>query len=128
MADVRKDADRVLKITAELRDLRGRLAELDSERTAVERKIQQKLAEIGLPPEHAGAERGGRSDQILAHMRLHPGKVFTAPEIAREWNVTSALEIGNFRVALRRLSKARKIERIGQGRYRTRPNSTTVSK
>jgi hypothetical protein len=118
MADVRTDADRVLKITAELRDLRGRLAELDSERAAVELQIQNKLGELGVASGELGVEPRGTSDRILAYMRRYPGKVFTATGLAREWNEPS--EVGNFRAALRRLSKRQKIERIRVGKYRVR--------
>ena len=117
MVDVRAEADRILEATADLGELRKRLAELDAERAAVEAKIQQRLAQVGaLGPVESKAPVSA-ADHVMAYMRLHPDTIITAVDIARDWKVTSVAHINNIRTALSRLYARGKLEKISVGRY-----------
>lgn len=117
MANVRAEADRILEVTADLGELRKRLADLDAERAAVEAQIQQRLAQIGaLGPVESKAPVSS-VEHVLAYMRLHPDTIITAVDIARDWKITSNADMNNVRTALSRLYARRKIEKLSFGRY-----------
>jgi len=117
MADVRAEADRILQATADLGELRKRLAELDAERAAVEAAIQQRLAQIGALGFVESRAPVSSVEHVLAYMRNYPDTIITAVDIARDWKITSNADMNNIRTALSRLFARRKIEKISVGRY-----------
>ena len=117
MADVRAEADRILQATADLGELRKRLAELDAERAAVEAQIQQRLAQIGTVGFGESRAPVSTVDHVLAYMRNHPDTIITAVDIARDWKITSNRDMNNIRTALSRLYARRKLKKISVGRY-----------
>jgi len=117
MADLRAEADRVLEATDDLRELRKRLAELDVERAEVERRIEERLAQIGTTQPSDASEPRSTADHVLAYLRRHPNIIYTAVDIAREWKLTREGDINNIRSALWRLHDRKKIGKISVGRY-----------
>jgi uncharacterized protein involved in exopolysaccharide biosynthesis len=115
MADVRAEADRVLQITAELGDMRKRLAELDAERAELEQRIKERLLQLGRS-EKEGEPRS-IADHVLAHLRRNAGTVYSALAIANEWQFTRTSDINNVRAALHRLHARRKIDKVSFGHY-----------
>ena len=117
MADLRAETDRVLEATDDLRQLRERLAELDAERAEVERKIEERLAQIGSASPTDADEPHSIVDHVLVFLKRHPNTIYAAIDIAREWKLTSEADVNNVRSALWRLHSRRKIEKISFGRY-----------
>ena len=114
MADVRVEADRILKATADLRELRKRLAELDAERAALEKTIQDRMAQLGMGESLDPGDNPTLADRILAFMKRNPTTVYGAPDFAREWRMK---DISSLRSAFRRLHDRGKVTRLSYGRY-----------
>ena len=118
---VRATADSVLQATEKLQQLRGRLAELDRERAAVEGEIQAVLKEIAsaasTPLEPSSPFPTTTAEQILATLNANPDATFTASDFVNMWEGRGGATLVGFRAALSRLSAQRKIRRVKFGRY-----------
>ena len=123
---VRMTADRVLEATEELRELRGRLAELDQERAAIETRIETLLGEIAgkaLSPQEAAAAEPPKPvpvntcDKILQTLNESPDQEFTATQLYRIWKEKRRSSLPGFYSALSRLTAQKKIRRVRFGRY-----------
>ena len=118
---LRSTADSVLQATERLQRLRGRLAELDQERAAVEREIGDVLKSIAsaaaTPVEPATPAPVKTAEKILATLKANPEMSFTALDLERMWNAKGGATLIGFRAALARLATKKKIARVKFGKY-----------
>lgn len=129
---VRVTADRVLEATEELRELRGRLAELDQERTAIEERIEVLLGDIAGKAKPSAPEEAPQPqpepkpvpvntcDKILETLTANPEQSFTATQLYTVWHDKGWSSLQAFYSALSRLTKQKKIRRLQFGRYSLR--------
>lgn len=121
-----KTTEKVLEAADELRELQRRMAELDAERTTVEKRIQVLLKDIRQAtaakaegrPTAASAEAAPpqlTSEKILSTLRRNPGQTFSAVDLMAIWNDGTPIEA--WYSALSRLVARKMIRRKRQGSY-----------
>ena len=95
--------------------------ELDQERAAVEREIQDALTSIAAaastPVEPTMLAPANTAEKILATLEANPDKSFTASDLLRVWEGKGAATLVGFRSSLARLAAQQKIRRVRFGKY-----------
>ena len=122
--------DRVLDDTTRLREIRRRLGEIETERTALEseaRQILQRLGPGGIP---GAARMPSWKDQrlrlprrIIEFLSANPGDWFRAAAIAAALGFTQEREINAIRHTLARLDAEGRVTRTGYGIYMHKPGA-----
>jgi hypothetical protein len=109
----------VINVTEQLRQLRQRLAELDTERASVVEQINgcmetlaQTAARHVKPPQHASV-----AELALWTLRQNRGRAFAPADIANLLQFRSEPDFTNVRVALARLVKRGVARKVAHGRY-----------
>jgi hypothetical protein len=123
--------DQVVALAGEVAELRQRLVQLDAERATIEREIADRVSRIAeaavaavtpaqpvpaAQPVQVSDEPMALSTAILYVIRRSPDTVFTAPEIARQLQMTDSDSA--IRTHLARMAKDRRIARVSFGKYK----------
>lgn len=123
--------DQVVTLAGEVAALRQRLAQLDGERATIERQIADRVSRIAeaavaavtpadpvpaAQPVQVSDEPMALSTAILYVIRRSPETVFTAPEVARQLQITDSDSA--IRTHLARMAKDHRIARVAYGKYK----------
>jgi hypothetical protein len=106
-------------LSAELQQLRTRLAELEAEKVTVQAKIDDCVARIAaatawqVRPSH----NAPMSAQVLWVLRRNAGRPLAPNDIADILQFRSLADVANVRLALSRMARAGKVRRVAHGRY-----------
>jgi hypothetical protein len=122
--------DRVLDDTTRLREIRRRLGEMETERTALEAEARQILQRLGPAAAASDARTPSWKDQrlrlprrIIDFLAANPGDRFRAAAVAAALGYTHEREIGAVRHTLARLDVEGRVTRTGYGIYMHKPGA-----
>ena len=109
---------RVLDLSARLRELRDQFDRLDAERTAVQQQIDACMSELGAARGESEPMPEGLANQIRWALRRsdHP----LAPiDIASMLRLTRGSDVANVRTLLARMARDGRARKVAHGRYVT---------
>ena len=109
---------RILDLSARLRELRGQLDRLDAERAAVQEQIEECMAEMGA----AGDEEPmphGMTDQIRWALRRHRDRPLAPFDVAAMLRISSERDVNNVRRLLARMARDGRARKVAHRRYVT---------
>jgi hypothetical protein len=127
--------DQVVALAREVAELRERIAQLDSERAAIEGQIAERMNRIAVAAVAAVSPAGSRaagqppadpskepvlSAAILMVIRRSPETVFGAVEIARVIKRTDRRSYSAIRTHLSRMAKDGRVTKLAFGKYKAR--------
>lgn len=116
------DIQKLLDLSARLRELRDQLDKLDAERAAVKRQIDECMAQMGTARESEPKSEPmpqGMANQIRWALRRHRDRPLAPIDIAAELRLTSEADIANVRTLLARMQRDGRARRVAHGRYMT---------
>ena len=106
--------DVVADLAAQIADLRGRIRELDDQRAKLSEQLEQALTRFSAAA-HAGAPPPASIDpQILRVFHRFPDRVLSPRDVASALNYR---DLPHLTMRLSRMVKAKKLKRVGHGRY-----------
>ena len=108
--------DLIAELAANISDLRRRIRELDDERARLNEQLDQALTRFtSLTTGHAGASPSRSIDpQIMRVFQRFPDRDLSPRDVAAALNYR---DLDHVRMRLSRMVKAKKLKRIGHGRY-----------
>src|ERR1051325_3727017 len=108
----------ILDLSERLRELRGQLDRLDAERAAVQRQIDECMAEMG-PPSDEEPMPEGMAQQVRWALRRHRDHPLAPFDVATMLGLTRKRDIGNVRTLLARMARDGRARKVAHGRYMT---------
>ena len=109
----------VLNLSARLRDLRDQLDRLDAERAAVQKQIDECMAQLGVARGAGEPMPQGMANQIRWALRRHRDRPLAPIDIATMLRFTSGADINNVRTLLARMARDGRARKVAHGRYVT---------
>lgn len=113
------DLESIPALSAQLQQLRTRLAQLEAEKATLLAEIDDCVARIAAatawqvkPPYSAPM-----SAQVLWVLRRNAGRPLAPNDIAEILQFRSLADVANVRLALSRMARAGKVRRVAHGRY-----------
>ena len=113
------DVQKVLDLSARLRELCDQLDRLDAERAAVKRQIDDCMAEMGTPRGENEPMPAGMANQIRWALRQHRDRPLAPIDVAAMLSLTSEADIANVRTLLARMQRDGRARKVAHGRYVT---------
>jgi septal ring factor EnvC (AmiA/AmiB activator) len=113
------NVQKVLDLSARLRELRDQLDKLDAERAAVKRQIDECMAQIGTARGESEPMPEGMANQIRWALRQHRDRPLAPIDVAAMLRLTRDADIANVRTLLARMGRDGRARKVAHGRYVT---------
>jgi len=110
---------RILDLSARLRELRDQLDRLDAERAAVKRQIEECMAQLGTVRGDGEPMPDGMANQIRWALRRHRDRPLAPIDIAAMLRISSEADVANVRTLLARMARDGRARKVAHGRYVT---------
>jgi hypothetical protein len=110
---------RVLDLSARLRELRDQLDRLDAERVVVRRQIEDCMAQLGPAPGNDEPMPSGMSNQVRWALRRYRDRPLAPIDVAGMLRLSSEADIANVRALLARMARDGRARKVAHGRYMT---------
>jgi len=110
---------RVLDLSARLRELRDQLDRLDVERAAVKRQIEDCMAQLGTARGDGEPMPDGMANQIRWALRRHRDRPLAPVDIAAMLRLSREADVVNVRTLLARMARDGRARKVAHGRYMT---------
>jgi septal ring factor EnvC (AmiA/AmiB activator) len=112
---------RILDLSARLRELRGQLDRLDAERAVVRQQIDECMDQIGAAREDEEKEPmpEGIANQIRWALRRHRDRPLAPIDVAGMLRLRSTTDVANVRTLLARMARDGRARKVAHGRYMT---------
>jgi hypothetical protein len=109
---------RVLDLSARLRELRDQLDRLDAERASVRQQIDACMSQLGARGEGEPMPEG-MANQIRWALRRHRDRPLAPIDVAAMLRLTSESDVANVRTLLARMARDGRARKVARGRYMT---------
>ena len=114
------DVQRVLDLSARLRELRDQLDRLDVERAAVQQQIDACMSQLGAARSAESEPMPqGMANQIRWALRRHRDRPLAPIDIVAMLRLTSEADVANVRTILARMARDGRVRKVAHGRYMT---------